>query len=62
MSNLETRMMLDNLRYELTNFKIEVRLELQINPTKQADSGAIADMLTTLRVDICSDLESLKKR
>ena len=62
MSNLETRMMLDNLRYELTNFKIEVRLELQMNLTKQADSSAIADMLTTLHVDICSDLESLKKR
>ena len=62
MNNLETRLMLDNLRSELNNFKMEVHLEMRMNRVKQTDSTAVAGMLSTLSADIRSDLASLLKR
>ena len=62
MNNFETRLMLDNLRSELNNFKMEVHLEMRMNRVKQTDSTAVAGMLSTLSADIRSDLVSLLKR
>ena len=62
MSNFENRLILDNLRSEFTNFKMEVRLEMKMNQPKETDSSAVANILSTLRMDILNDLASLKKR
>ena len=53
-------MTLDNLRSELT--KMEVRFEMQMNQTKQAESTNIADILSKIRTDIRNDFALLKKR
>ena len=53
--------MLNSLRSDLTNLKMEVRLEM-MNRAKQTDSATVADMLSTLSADIRNDLASLKKR
>ena len=63
MNNLETKLMLDNLKSELNNFKMEVRLEMRMHKTaKQSNSTAVTDMLSSLNNDIRNDLASLKKR
>ena len=59
MSCLENKLLFENLKSELNNFKMEVRLELR---AKQTDSGAVAGMLSALSTDIRNDLASLKKR
>ena len=52
--------MLENQKSELNNCKVEVCcLEMKMNITKQTDSAAVADMLSTLSTEICSDLYSL---
>ena len=62
MSNLETRLMLDNLRSELHNFKMEVHLEMKMNRMRQTESAAVTEMFSTLSTDIRNDLASLIKR
>ena len=62
MANLETRLMLDNLKSELNNFKMEFRLEMRMNRAKQNDGASVADMLSALSTDIRNDLASLKAR
>ena len=51
MANLETRLMLDNLKSELNNFKMEVSLEMRMNKAKQNDGASVADMLSALSTD-----------
>ena len=59
LSCLENKLLFENLKSELNNFKMEVRLGLR---TKQTDSTAVASMLSALSTDIRNDLASLKKR
>jgi len=61
-SNLETRLMLDSLKSELNNFKMEVHLEIKMHRMKQTDSAAVSEMLSMLSMDICNDLASVLRQ
>ena len=53
---------LENLKSELNNCTVELCcFKMKMNITKQTDSAAVADMLSTLSTEIRSDLASLKR-